>query len=262
MKYLLIAIIAFLISILSTYKYFILKKFPEEAVVEKVIDGDTIMIAGGRLVRYIGIDTPEIRRKERGNWVYDPQPFAKEAKFLNQKLVEGEKVELKYDVRKKDIYNRLLAYVYVENLFINGKIIGQGYARTYIFPPNVKHANHLVKLEKKAKNNNKGFWPNVKSHPISFTKAGNYIGKIKIVEGRIKDVYKGKKVIHLNFGVNWKTDCHVTIFRNMLNRFETQGISPVNYYEQRRVRVWGLIKDFDGCPEIVIDDPSQVEVLE
>jgi len=262
MKYLIIAIIAFLIFILSIYKYSISIGFPEKAMVEKVIDGDTVMIAGSRLVRYIGIDAPEIRRREGKNWIYDPQPFAREAKFLNQKLVEEKKVRLKYDVKKKDTYDRLLAYVYVGDVFVNGEIISKGYALTYIYPPNVKNASLLIRLQKKAKDNNRGFWPNVKSHPISFAKAGDYIGKIKMVEGRVRNVYKGEKVVRLNFGTNWKTDFHVTIFRNMINRFETQGASPVGYYKNRGVKVWGLIKDFDGCPEIAIDDPSQIEVLE
>jgi len=231
-------------------------------MVEKVIDGDTVMIAGSRLVRYIGIDAPEIRRREGKNWIYDPQSFARKAKFLNQKLVEGKKVRLKYDVEKKDIYDRLLAYVYVGNVFVNGEMISRGYALTYIYPPNVKNASLLIKLQKKAKDNNRGFWPNVKSHPIFFAKTGDYIDKIKMVEGRVQNVYKGEKVIRLNFGTNWKTDFHVTIFRNMINRFETQGISSIGYYKNKRVRVWGLVKDFYGCPEIVIDDPSQIEVLE
>jgi len=262
MKYLLIAIIAFLISILSIYKYSVFKKFPEEAMVEKVIDGDTIMTTGDQLFRYIGIDAPEIRRREGKNWIYDPQPFAREAKFLNQKLVEGKKVRLKYDVEKKDAYDRLLAYVYVGDVFVNGEIISKGYALTYIYPPNVKNSSLLIKLQKKAKDNNQGFWPKVKSYPISFAKAGDYIGEIKMVGGRVQNVYKGEKAIRLNFGTNWKTDFHVTIFRNMINRFETQDISSISYYKNKRVRVWGLVKDFYGCPEIVIDDPSQIEVLE
>lgn len=261
MKYLLVAIIALLIFALSIYKYFLVRKFPKEAVVERVIDGDTVEIEGGHIVRYIGIDAPEIRRKDKEDWIYDPQPFAKEAKFLNQKLVEGKKVKLEYDTKRKDKYNRLLAYIYIGNVFVNGKIIREGCALTYIFPPNIKYANQLVKAEKEAKDNNRGFWPSVKFHPISSVKAGDYIGKIKIVEGRVRDVYKGERVIRLNFGTDWKSDFHVTIFRNMLDRFEAQGISPISYYKGKKIKVRGLIKNFDGCPEIVIDDPSQIEVL-
>lgn len=262
MKYLLVAIIAFVIFIFSLYKYLVISRFPKEATVEEVIDGDTIRITGGYFVRYIGINAPEVGRKQEEKWVYDPQPFAEEAKALNQKLVEGKRVRLKYDVVKKDKYGRLLAYIYVEDILVNAQMISQGYALTYIFPRNVKHANLLVRLQKEAKENDRGFWPEVKSHPIPPDKAVEYIGRIKVLEGKVRNIYKGKKVIRLNFGSGYKPDFCITIFTNMVNRFESQGISPASYYKEKKVRVWGLIKEFEGHPEMVIDDPSQIEVLE
>jgi len=262
MKYLLVAIIAFVIFIFFLYKYLSYKRFPKEVTVEEVIDGDTIRVTGGYFVRYVGINAPEIRRKEKEKWIYNPQPFAEEAKTLNQKLVEGKKVRLEYDVVKKDKYGRLLAYVYAGDNLVNGRMISQGYALTYIYPPNVKHANLLVGLQKAAKENDRGFWPEVKSHPISPDKGAEYIGGIKVVEGKIRNIYKGEKVIRLNFGSGYKSDFHITIFRNMVNRFESHGTSPVSYYKEKKVRAWGLIKDFEGCPEIVIDDPSQMDILE
>lgn len=264
MKYLFIATIAFVVFIFSLYKYVVTsrKRFPKEVTVEDVIDGDTIRITGGNRVRYIGINAPEIGRKEGKKWVYDPEPFAEEAKALNEELVEGKKVRLEYDVVKRDKFARLLAYVYVGDNLVNGRMVGRGYALTYIYPPNVKHANLLVRLQKGARENDRGFWREVNSHPISSDKAVRYIGRIKVVEGKVRDIYKGEKVILLNFGSGYKSDFHFTIFRNMVNRFESQGISPISYYEKKKVRAWGLIKGFEGRPEIVIDDPSQIEVLE
>ncbi len=262
MKYLLVAIISFLVFVGSIYKYFLVRKFPEEAVVEKALDGDTVKIEDGRLVRYIGINAPETRKKQEGDWIYDPEPFAEKAKFFNQNLVKGKKVRLEYDTRKKDVHNRLLAYVYAGNVFVNGEIIRQGYALSYFFPPNLKYADKLLSLEQEARENNRGFWFYVKSHPISFVDAGTHIGEIRMVEGRVRDTYRGEKVIRLNFGPDWRRDFHVTIFLNMLDRFKSQGISPTSYYKGKRVRVSGSIKEFDGCPEIAITDPSQIEVLE
>jgi len=62
--------------------------------VYKVLDGDTIILTNARNVRYIGIDTPESRKRVRGEWVYDPEPYAVEAYNLNRRLVEGKKVSL------------------------------------------------------------------------------------------------------------------------------------------------------------------------
>ena len=52
---------------------------PHEALVRRVTDGDTIELSTGELVRYIGVDTPEVRRKQWNRWVADPEPFGKEA---------------------------------------------------------------------------------------------------------------------------------------------------------------------------------------
>lgn len=264
MKYLLIAIISFVVFIFSLYKYLVTsrERFPKEVTVEDVTDGDTIRVTGGHTVRYIGINAPEIGRKEGGRWIYDPEPFAEEAKALNEELIDGRKVRLEYDVVKRDNFGRLLAYVYVGDNLVNGRMISRGYALTYIYPPNLKHANLLVRLQKEAKENDRGFWTEVKSHPILPDKAVEYIGRIKVVEGKVQDIYIGAKVILLNFGSGYKSDFHITIFRNMANRFESQGVSPDRYYKKKKIRAWGLIKGFEGRPEMVIDDPSQIEVLE
>lgn len=264
MKCLLIAIIAFVVLIFSLYKYVVTsrKRFPKKVTVENVIDGDTIRVTGRHFVRYIGINAPEVGRKEGERWIYDPEPFAEEAKALNEELVDGKKVRLEYDVVKRDNFGRLLAYVYVGDNLVNGWMISRGYALTYIYPPNLKHANLLVKLQKEAKENDRGFWTEVKSHPISTDKAVRYIGRIKVVEGKVQDIHKGEKAIRLNFGSPYKSDFHITIFRNMANRFESQSVSPDRYYKKKKIRAWGLIKSFEGRPEMVIDDPSQMEILE
>lgn len=131
---------------------------PESALVEEAVDGDTVRISGGKLVRYIGIDAPELRKKINGRWIYDPTPFAKEAYELNKRLVEGKQIRLEYDKEKTDKYNRILAYLYVGDIFVNGEMIKTGLARASIYPPNEKYAGLLLNLEKDARESKKGMW--------------------------------------------------------------------------------------------------------
>ncbi|MBI1871048.1 MAG: thermonuclease family protein [Chlamydiae bacterium] len=126
--------------------------------VTRVIDGDTIELETGELVRYIGIDTPEVREKKNGRWIYRPQPFAEEAKALNEKWVEGKKVHLERDVEKFDKYGRVLAYVYVDDFFVNEALVRQGYARLLTIRPDVKHAHDFKKALEEAKKNHRGMW--------------------------------------------------------------------------------------------------------
>lgn len=100
----------------------------------RVIDGDTVVIEGGRKVRYIGMNTPE---------TVDPrkpiQCFGREASNYNKELVGGKMVRLEKDVSETDRYDRLLRYVYVDNIFVNLKLVEDGYARVSTFPPDVKY---------------------------------------------------------------------------------------------------------------------------
>ena len=77
--------------------------FPKKAKVKRVVDGDTIVLENGSVVRYVGITAPE-----------NNEPFEKEATEENKKLVEGKIVSLEYDNYKGDKFGRILAYVIVD----------------------------------------------------------------------------------------------------------------------------------------------------
>ena len=129
-----------------------------EGVIGRVIDGDTIELSNGVRIRYIGVDTPELRRHIHGYWVYRPQRLAEEAMAFNQQLVEGKRVRLEYDEERTDQYHRELAYVFVGDLFVNAELIRSGYARVFPLPPNLKYSSLFLKLQEQAKDQQKGIW--------------------------------------------------------------------------------------------------------
>jgi len=118
-----------------------------------VYDGDTIKLANGEKVRYLGIDTPEMNYKTP-----PAEYFAKDAKAFNQRLVDGKIVRLEFDAQRRDKYQRLLAYVYLDDIFINKKMIEEGYAKILIIPPNEKYSDEFLKLQRKARQEGKGIW--------------------------------------------------------------------------------------------------------
>jgi len=129
----------------------------KEYVVNKIISGDTIQLDTGEKVKYIGIEAPELNMKEGG-----PEFFARQASRQNQKLVLLKKVRLEFDKEKKDSKGRMLAYVFVKNVFVNAELIRLGYAKTNIVPPNDKYKNMFLDYEKKAKQSERGLWQEVK----------------------------------------------------------------------------------------------------
>ncbi|MEK6906133.1 MAG: thermonuclease family protein [Nanoarchaeota archaeon] len=85
----------------------------ETALVERVIDGDTIVIAKNKTsVRMLGINTPE-----KGEAYY------KEAKEFLENMVLNKTVRLEAGKEKTDRYGRLLRYIYVDEKDINLELV-------------------------------------------------------------------------------------------------------------------------------------------
>ena len=227
--------------------------------VSKVIDGDTVRLSNGKLLRYIGMDTPEVRLYRKGEWIYNPQPFALAAKKLNRKLVENKFVKVEFDVDKFGSYGRMLGYLFVGNTFVNAKLVEQGLAVLYTRPPDVKYTDLFIRMQKEARENRRGLWG--KLSIITSDEAGNFINQIRVVKGRVLNTYQSKKVIYLNFGQNYKTDFTVIIFNDCWKLFEDKGINPVVFYRGKTIEVWGRIREYHG-PEIIAGSPSQIKIID
>ena len=121
--------------------------------VAKVIDGDTIKIEGGEIVRYIGIDAPETVNPKK-----PIECYGKEAADKNRELVEGKKVRLEKDISERDKYGRLLRYVWLDQIMVNEYLVKEGYAQATTWPPDVKYQERFLTAEKEARENKKGLW--------------------------------------------------------------------------------------------------------
>ncbi len=87
------------------------------------------------------------------------EPFGKEAAEANRKLVDGKTVRLEFDVQQVDRYNRLLAYVFLEEgTFVNAWLVENGYAMVMTVPPNVKYQELFLKLQREAREARRGLW--------------------------------------------------------------------------------------------------------
>jgi len=104
-----------------------------QATVLRVIDGDTIELAGGEIVRLIGVDTPETG-----------EPGAGEATRFVRERVEGLTVWLEADGRDRDAHGRLRRYVWlrqptntqdanqIRRHQLNALLLSSGHARVMI----------------------------------------------------------------------------------------------------------------------------------
>ena len=127
-----------------------------EAVVEAVIDGDTILIKN-HSVRLIGIDTPEVAHPKYGK--RKAQCFGPEAKQYLSDWIKGRKVKLVSDPLSdaQDKYGRELAYVYYQGILVNAQLIKQGYARAYLYFP-FRKKSEFARDQKIEQKRGRGLW--------------------------------------------------------------------------------------------------------
>jgi endonuclease YncB( thermonuclease family) len=122
--------------------------------VKWVVDGDTIVLAEGVKVRYIGINAPELARDD-----HVEEPFGKEAKRFNSRLVNKKKVRLELDIEPNDRYQRRLAYVFLKDgTFVNAAMLSKGYAYLLYLKPNVKYVDRLLAAQREAMTEKRGIW--------------------------------------------------------------------------------------------------------
>ena len=102
-----------------------LKNFLKDSdvrIVERVIDGDTIVVSNNTHIRFLGINTPEKGEK-----------YYQEAKeFMNNSLF-NKTINLEYGVEKTDLYGRTLAYVIFEGRNMNVEQVRNGFANSYVY---------------------------------------------------------------------------------------------------------------------------------
>lgn len=133
--------------------------------VERVYDGDTIMLEGGQQVRLLGVNTPEIQSRVRNE-----EPGGVAAKEWLQNLLKEKAVFLEYDAEKKDKYKRKLAHVFLPNgKHINLALLENGLGTLSIIPPNLRHSDKLIQAQQNAEKKKLGLWgmPHYQPRPIA-----------------------------------------------------------------------------------------------
>ncbi len=123
-------------------------KDPFKARVQRVIDGDTIIIHHRNKnlkVRLWGIDTPEWK-----------QPFSRKAKLFTLHHLKSRIVEI-YP-KDWDDYGRLVAIVRLENRLFNQDLIEAGLAWVHIYYCKESICQTWKDLEKSARNQHLGLW--------------------------------------------------------------------------------------------------------
>jgi len=145
----------------------------ERGTVVRAVDGDTLEVRldggeGTEDVRLIGVDTPETVKPGEPVQCFGPQASA-----FEHRVAEGRRVRLAVGVESRDVYGRLLAYVYLlptaqvsdnpkrpaqRERFLNAELLRRGLARTLAIAPNIRFAERFEALERAAARDGRGLW--------------------------------------------------------------------------------------------------------
>ena len=114
-------------------------------VVTKVLDGNSVLVEGGKEIKLLGIDADE-----------EGEPCYKEAKQELQKLVLGKKTAMIKDINDKDGQGHFLRYLKVGNLNVNVELAREGLVSLSISDNVTLYKNDLIFAEQYAKEKGTG----------------------------------------------------------------------------------------------------------
>lgn len=235
----------------------------------KIIDGDTFIIEGGYSVRILGIDADE-----RGYPCYDA------AKNGLEELILNREVKLEKGGEDLDQYCRYLRYVFFDNKNISLELVKEGLAVARFSPEDVKYREEITETEKEAKDNKIGCkwgetkiieekkvelqWEKLTTEKLGLDVvgaclAGKYLDRELIVEGKAVDTHRDLKsnTVFLNFEKAYPNQCFTgVIFSSDLYKFVQ---NPEDYYLNKTLRIMGEVKEYKGRPQIILENPTQIE---
>lgn len=138
----------------------------ERVRVSRVIEGDTVVVrlAGAdETVRLYAVDTPETKGGRA-------EPFGEEASAFAERQLAGRDVWLEVgEERRRDRYDRLLAYVWLEppatgtegeirTRLFNALLLEGGYAEVYRDSQDRTYMELFFRLEAEARDAGRGMW--------------------------------------------------------------------------------------------------------
>ena len=227
-------------------------RIDEYAKVKQVFDGDTILLADGRKLRLIGINSPELGKDER-----PPEPYADQAhRALSSLLKPHSTVGIRYDQERHDQYHRVLAHLYTpESDSIEAWLLENGYAMMIAIPPNVWNLDCYRQAEQRAQKQQKGLWSRSLYQVIEAEKLDADTHGFRIIRGRVKHVGESGKSVWLDL----EGGAALRIDRQDLHYFA--DIKPLEL-ENRQVIVRGWVHHEIDRPVMRLRHSAVLQVLD
>jgi endonuclease YncB( thermonuclease family) len=216
------------------------------ADVAVVLDGRTLQLSDGRVLRLAAIEVAE------------------QSRSALHALVAGHTLHLAKLGPERDRYGRLVAFAFAGDakISVQQALLAEGAARVSAHVGNKACAGELLAAEGQARAGRLGLWADPNFAPLpaeSSMRLEGERGRFALVEGKVLSVRESGGTIYVNFGRRWAEGFSVIILRRNQHIFAAAGLAP-SQLTGRRVRVRGWIEQRRG-PVIEADAPEQIELI-
>lgn len=176
-------------------------RIDDRARVSLVQDGDTLLLADGRRLRLIGINTPELGKNGRG-----AEPGALVARDRLRQLLfsNQQQVQLRFDRERHDRYGRLLAHAFlVDGRNLTELLLTEGVGAQLVVPPNTWQADCYRAAVDTARSGRRGVWalPSHQARPVETLDLRSE--GFHVVSGRVTHVSQSASAIWINLAGNF-----------------------------------------------------------
>jgi len=171
----------------------------EVAQVRHALDGDSLLLADGRQVRLIGVNTPEIHPSRDKRQPTAPQPLAREAQRFVATRVNGRSVTLHFETERNDRHRRLLAHVTLaDGVNLEEALLREGLGWMVAIPPNVEELPRLQAAEDQARQAGRGVWGRPEYRPVAAERLTTKDAGFLFVTGTVRKVGQSSYAFYLD----------------------------------------------------------------
>ena len=172
--------------------------FDEKAIIDYVIDGDTVVLKDKRHIRLIGINTPELNHNNSPSEAGAVSAHNALKKMLGDTLF----IHLLYGKERLDRHGRTLAHIYADGINLQSQLLKSGLAMPLRIPPNLSFADCYNEASQFAKDQRLGLWalPRYKTRSVK-SLSGDEKG-FYFISGKVRQVSTSRSSVWINLGHN------------------------------------------------------------
>ena len=219
----------------------------DNVIVARILDGETLQLADGRILRLVDIDVPP------------RSSTAAAAKTALAGLIDGQRLVLKFAGNPQDRRGRVLAELFAGDLWVQGELLRRGLARVAGTAVSRAGITEMLALERQARRYRRGLWADADGTIVPAAEAGRHAGGFALVSGRVEGSASNAQGVVLYLGADRRDALALTFAPDVVRLCRDAGLNPAAL-EGEMILTRGYIDDARQ-PRIAVTFPEQIELL-